>query len=409
MRKGFLSLVIGLLLVFSNSVPGLAKARSPEALLEKLVNINSGSRNKRGILRIQKIVDKKLKKLGFKTEMFKSSDPQYKGYPLLVGEIKGQKNEFITLVTHADTVFEPNSGFKKFKKTSDGKKATGPGTIDDKGGMVVALEGVKEFLKNTKGTLTYSLRFIVSPSEEVGSPGFQQKLKEFSKDSKVVLGFEPSLEDGSIIESRRGNRWYLVKITGREAHAGRGHKTGINACHELASKIAKLRKLTNYRKDVTLSVGHIEGGKDKYNIVCGHAKAKIDTRFSTIKDGKKLDKKIRRILDKPITCAASDKQCAQTTIKIIDDAPPFSLTRVSKKYVKKYLSLVSKIENKEITAKKSGGAADTNYLSREGLAVIDGLGAVGGKIHTKDEFIDLSSLNTRSKALSEFLIYIFTN
>ena len=376
---------------------------SPLELLKTLVEINSGSQNNVGNNKVQKIVRKRMMAMGLDTVEFESEHPDYPLHPMLVGKIEGQSKRYISLITHSDTVFERDHSFQKFKLSPDKKTATGPGVIDDKGGIVVALEGLKKFLATTGKKPRYSIRLVVSPSEEIGSPGFQDKFREFSQDSFMVLGFEPALSDGSIIEGRRGNRWYMLETLGREAHAGRGHKDGINACHDLAIKIAQLSKLTDYKRNVTLSVGRMEGGKDKFNIVCGNARVKIDTRFSALSDANHLDKKLRAISSRKDVCSALDKKCATTTVKIVDDAPPFSRTKISEKYIGQYASIIGRIEKKEIAAKISGGAADTNYMSREGLIIIDGLGARGGNIHTDREFVEVESLESRSRALAEFL------
>lgn len=197
------------------------------------------------------------------------------------------------LFVHADTVFDAKSPFQHFTLNQDGTSAKGPGIIDDKGGIVVALEGLRRFL--SEDDTKYKFRFISSPSEETGSTNVLEKYNSFAGDTWLVLGFEPSLENGSIVESRRGNRWYHIKVHGKEAHSGRAHKDGVNACHELATKITRISALTNYKKDVTVSIGHMNGGQEKYNIVCGQAEAKIDTRFSTPMDRTELISKIDRI------------------------------------------------------------------------------------------------------------------
>lgn len=352
------------------------------------------------MLLVKTVSDKiaaQLKTLGFKTEYLPHpTDPN--ASPLLVGTLLGSKAQFITFIMHSDTVFEnPSAALKE-----ENGKLFGPGVIDDKGGVVVALKGLADFLKSSP-TPAYSLRVIVSPTEETGSTGFLKNFSNYAPDSFMILGFEPALEDGSIVESRRGDRWYKIAIQGKEAHAGRNHKQGINACQELAIKIDQLQKLTDYDKDITVSIGHIEGGKDKFNIVCGSALAKIDTRFSDIASRDALHKQIELILKNPVVESFETHEHAQISYTLEDDCPPFATTLASKPYLETYKSILSKIENMPIQSQKSGGAADSNYFSREGAVVIDGLGAVGGKMHTEEEFLLLSSLETRAKALTEFL------
>lgn len=370
------------------------------AYLKKLVEISSGSYDPDGVNQIQKIMSEDLKELGFKIEERLSPNP--KMGKLIIATKKGTSNKYVTLLGHADTVFEKFSTFKTFEISKDNKIATGPGVIDNKGGLVVMLSGLSMYLKNNPNH-THSLRVIISPGEEVGTPEFFKLFKELSLETQLLLGFEPCLEDGSIIESRRGNRWYHIKVTGQEAHAGRAHKDGINACWEISKKLDSISNLTNYTKDITVSIGHIEGGKDKYNIVCGEASAKIDVRFSILKDRDETHAKIEKIIKKNLVTSFNSKKASTSSYEITDDTIPFSKNTESKKQIHQILQLIHKTENRFVTAKQSGGAADSNNFSRPGLAIIDGLGACGGKMHTPDEYIELSTLKTRSLVLKEFL------
>jgi glutamate carboxypeptidase len=372
------------------SHPSLGNERV-EALTDQitqLTNINSGTSNKIGVGQIQSWIGTKLKGLGFNVNVDEKL--------LLTGDRKGQGSNTVVFIVHADTIFESTSPFQKFEIFADRKTAQGPGVIDAKGGIVVAIEGLKRFLQEQKSP-SFNIVFVSSPSEETGSVGLIETFRKLGDQAWMVLGFEPALENGSIIQSRKGNRWYKIEVFGKEAHAGRAHQDGINACHGLANVLTSISELTDYNKDVTLSIGRMEGGKDKYNIVCGTAVAKVDTRFQNFAMREDLDKKISGVLRRirPVGLRT------QTTIE--DDCPPFSPSKSAKPYLQRYLALIQKIEGRKVVAEKSGGSADSNYFSKEGVVVIDGLGPVGGKMHTSEEFILLSSLETRAEALRLFL------
>jgi glutamate carboxypeptidase len=221
----------------------------------------------------------------------------------------------------------------------------------------------------------------------------------------LVLGFEPSLPDGSIIESRRGNRWYLIRVKGKEAHAGRAHQDGINACHELAIQLDRLQRLTDYSRNVTVSIGHMTGGQDKYNIVCGSAEAKIDARFADFKNFEKLQRSIEKTLRTSYVKSFSTHEPSLISFEVITESPPLPLTPKSKHYADIYRKIVEKIEGRPIHSSASGGTADVNYLSdaTSQTPILDGFGPVGGDLHTENEYIDLESLETRSKSFAQFL------
>jgi glutamate carboxypeptidase len=371
-------------------------------LLEELVNISSDSKLEvEGVDKIQTIVERELKDMNFKVELIPSPDPYNKVGNLLVASLAGKSEQFITLVAHADTVFPANLGFAKFKKTSE-LEATGPGVIDDKGGLVVALEGLKMYLEQNP-TPAFSLRLIVSPSEEVGSAGFLDYFNLASLTSVAIFGMEPAIENGDIVDSRKGDRWYEVSIHGREAHSGRAHEVGVNACHELAIKIEKLQKLTNYKKEVTINIGAIKGGKDKYAIVCGEASMKLDVRFADTKNRARILKSVEDILKGQFVRAKSDGARAVTEWKIVDDPQPYPADPAAKNLIEIYKKVVFDLEATKIVSKRSGGTSDLNYFYRPGLIVLDGLGPMGSGMHTTEEKVALKTLQTRAKALSKLI------
>ena len=387
MRLKFFLFLLTFLLLVSQNLPADEQLSPLSLQLQKLTDINSGTSNMPGVDQIQKWITSELKNLGFDVSLNENQ--------LLVGKLKGKNSKTIILVVHSDTVFEPSSSLQKFTVSENRQSAKGPGVIDAKGGIIIAIEGLKKFLQTQSPS--FNIIFVSSPSEETGSLGFTETFQKLGEQAWIVLGFEPALESGSIIESRKGNRWYKIKTVGKEAHAGRAHQDGINACHALSNILSSVSKLTDYKKNVTVSIGRMEGGKDKYNIVCDQAFAKIDTRFENFNDRALLHSKIEKIIEN------NGVNGSKAQYEIEDDCPPFSPSNAAKPYLKKYLSILKGVEGKNFTAEKSGGAADTNYFSKEGAIVIDGLGPLGGKMHTNEEFVILSSLETRAKALSLFL------
>jgi glutamate carboxypeptidase len=378
------------------------------ALLKEMVDIDSQTAQVEGVGLVQAIVARELSSMGFTIKHIDNPNPDIRSGQLLLATLKGEKSEFITFVSHVDTVMGVDS-VGSFRTDAAKEKAFGSGVIDNKGGLVVALEGLRKYLAalKSKGERpAYSIRFVSSPNEEGGSTGFHDVFRKCAEDSVAALGFEPALEDGSIVESRRGNRWYLLKIAGQEAHAGRCKGEQINAAHDFAIKISKLQKLNNLRKGISVNVGHVEGGRGRFNVVCGNITAMIDARFANFKSRDRLHEKIKKILLSPAVKSTVTGKKSLSTFTIEDDCPPFASTLRSRSILKYYLNVVKEIEGREIKALKAGGAGDVNYMSAQNVMVLDGLGPVGGGMHTTGEFIVLSSLVTRSETLAKFLSQI---
>ncbi len=370
-----------------------------------MIAIDSLTKDRDGVERVQRIVARELTQFGFDCRFEKNPDDKIMSAEILIATLIGKSKRTITFVSHADTVLD-SSIVGSFRRAADGVHATGSGAIDNKGGLAVALAGLKRYLESAKSRGErphFSLRFVSSPNEEGGSTGFHPLFRSCADDSALVLGFEPALDNGSIVESRRGNRWYQFIVRGQEAHAGRCKGEQINAAHDLAIKIAKLHKLNDQKAGLAVNVGQIQGGRDRFNVVCGEASAKIDARFASFESRDKLHRKIEKILLTPRVFSTTTGRAAESSFTVEDDCPPFSATSASRALLKFYLKTINKIEGRPILAEKAGGAGDVNYMSRKGVIVLDGLGPIGGKMHTADEFIYLPSLSTRAVTLSAFL------
>jgi glutamate carboxypeptidase len=369
--------------------------------LKEFSAIPSATLEKAGVERMQALVAEILQGLGFTIQTVPGEE---RFGHLLIAERRGRAPGFITLVTHVDTVL---TNFRPFEVDLANARAFGSGVIDNKGGVIVGLSALQRFLQAFPET-EYSLRWICSPNEEMGSIGFTDIFRELGVDTLVAFGLEPALDNGSIIHQRRGNRWYQIQVEGREAHAGRSYGEHANAAHDLAAKITALNRLNNHDKHMSVNVGHFSGGKERFNIICGDAAAKLDVRFATLDQRETLHRKIEKILSAPTETSPSGKFTTRTMWEIADDCPPFSLTGRSRKIARSYAALVSQLEGRKIYSHPAGGAGDVNYLSTPQNIVLDGLGPVGGEMHTKMEFVDVGSLATRAQALAGFLHHLQT-
>lgn len=286
-------------------------------MLRSWVEVSSPSNDRAGVEILQNRMHEELADLGFACRFLPHSEDRYA--PFLQAECKGSLDAFVTLICHTDTVL-PSTGFKL---SEDGKTGYGSGVIDNKGGLIVLLSALKRFLR-TGPKLKYGLRVLCSPNEEIGSVGFIPVYMENAKDTQFAIGLEPALSNGSIICQRRGNRWYDIEIIGREAHAGRSRGEHANAAHDLAKKIVALQNLNYPRHEMSVNIGHLAGGQERHNIICGRASAKLDVRFSSLKHREWLHHKIHAILEQTHEASACGKFKTQTVYQIVDDCPPFS-------------------------------------------------------------------------------------
>ena len=107
----------------------------------------------------------------------------------------------LVLTGHYDTVFPADFYFQSAELTDPGT-LHGPGTADMKGGLRVMLEALSAFEAHPrKNSVGYTV--LLSPDEEIGSPGSASRLAELGRRSHVGLTFEPALADGSLAGARK--------------------------------------------------------------------------------------------------------------------------------------------------------------------------------------------------------------
>jgi glutamate carboxypeptidase len=215
------------------------------ALLEKLVNQNSGSQNLEGVEKVGAMMRAELEPLGFKVEWKDMRDTGRAGH-LIATHVGSPGGKRLLLIAHLDTVFEPDSPFQTF--TRKGDKGEGPGAGDDKGGMVVVVAALRAM--QAAGTLKgANIEFHMTGDEEdSGSPIEKARVDLIAagKRADVALDFEGLVRDngadmGSV--ARRSSDSWTVTATGRSAHSSGifSAAAGDGAIYELTRIIQRFR------------------------------------------------------------------------------------------------------------------------------------------------------------------------
>lgn len=390
-------------------MPGKARRETEKLInddllfLREMVNTPSPSNDPHAVQNVQRIIADELERYGFSCSSIRNFAAP--SADLLFAQRKGLSGQLtLTFICHADTVLKPSKNYQ-LETNEDGSLLLGPGVADDKGGVFVLLRGLKLFTE----LFPYSgitLNVISSPNEELGSPGFHRFFQDIGEKSDIVLGFEPALKTGDIISSRNGNKWFHLEVQGKSAHAGRTGEPYLNAAHELAQYISELGKINCHEKGIRVNVGSFKGGSGHFNVICGSAEAKIDTRFPCFDTKSLVDSHFNSVLEKQFEqCTLSGRTC-DLKISIEDDCPPMPFKEHYRASQNFYSSLISNREKRAIKCTHAGGAADINHFSTAGNFTLDGLGPVGGALHTRHEYIETSTLFSRSQTFFEFLSHI---
>ncbi len=188
------------------------------ALLERLVNVNSGTQNLAGVREVGRILRAEYDALGFTTRWDDGAAFGRAGH--LVAERTGSGPR-VLLIGHLDTVFEQDSPFQRWERLSD-SSAKGPGSTDMKGGDVIMLFALKA-LKASGQLDRMSITVVLNGDEEApGAPIAlaRQTLIDAGARAQIAIGFEDGDGDPrTAVAARRGFTGWTLRVTGTPAHS----------------------------------------------------------------------------------------------------------------------------------------------------------------------------------------------
>lgn len=360
-----------------------------ERALGALVAVNSFTANPAGGRRVGAMLRELAVDAGLDVEVRTSE--RFADHLVLATGAQGAP---FALVGHLDTVFPPGA-FEGMRE--DGELLRGPGVLDMKGGLVVALFALRAL--HAAGLADrIPVRLVIVADEEVGSPEGQPILREACAGARAGLVFEAGRANDAIVTRRKGVGSMRAVAHGKAAHAGAVHHEGVNAIWALAKFVDRAQRLTDYARGVTVNVGTLAGGQAK-NTVPDRAEAGLDLRFGTAADAEALV----AALGEAARASAEDVPGARLEL---DGGPtrwPQERTEASGALAEGYGACARAEGLGAGEAPLVGGGSDANTLASAGIPSIDGLGPRGAGFHTIEERIERATLVAKAAALARFL------
>ena len=360
-------------------------------LLGRFVCCESPSQDKTAVDRFGALVASQWRRRGAKVRILREKTRgNHVRAELSLGA--GKPNGQILILGHLDTVY-PLGTLAVMPFLVRAGRAYGPGTFDMKAGLALALTAV-DGLRAARLRPGKRLVFLWNSDEEIGSDASQRTIEREAQRSDAVLVLEPSAgADGRLKTARKGVGWAEISIAGRAAHAGLDPGAGVNAVHELALQIVRLKHLNNARRGISLQATVIEGGTVS-NVVPAQARAELDIRYTHLSDAPKLDRKIRGL--RPILPGA------QVKVRGGINRPPLERTPAVIGLFRRAQSLMREM-GLPLGEAWVGGGSDGNFTSALGVPTLDGLGAIGGGAHSLVEHVVVRSLPDRAALLAGLL------
>jgi len=357
--------------------------------IRQMVEIESPSDNKLAVDRLGRWLAGKFEALGGHSKFHRTADF---GDHLQVDFPGRDRRQPALLLGHFDTVY-PMGTLATMPCREAGGRLHGPGTLDMKSGIAMMLYAI-DAMRDQGGTLPRALTVLLVSDEEVGSSSSRRITEELAKRSAVVFVLEPSYGlKGAVKTARKGVGEYLLKVSGKAAHAGLDFDKGHSAIRELARQIERVSKFTDRKRGLTVNVGVIEGGT-RVNVVPSEAKASIDVRVVRAADAAGIGRKLRAL--KPV-----DKQCKLSVQGGLDRPPLERTAGVADLF--RHASELAKRVGWKLEEAAVGGGSDGNLTAALGIPTLDGLGGVGEGAHAPSESIIISELAKRTDLLAALI------
>lgn len=361
-------------------------------LLRQFVRCESPTSDKALVDRMGQIVAREWRRRGAKVSILRQKmrgDHVRVGVWLGTGRPAGQ----ILILGHLDTVY-PVGTLARMPFRVSGGRAWGPGTFDMKAGLVLALAAI-DALKSLDLRPRNRFVFFWNSDEEIDSGTSRRLIEREAQRSDTVLVLEPSYgPEGLLKTARKGVGTAEIVVTGRAAHAGLSPEAGVNAVHELALQTARLMKMNDPRRGITVQATVVEGGTVS-NVVPDRAKAKVDLRIAKLADAPRLERKLRSL--RPIL------KGARIEVRGGVNRPPLERTPAVRDLFLRAQSLIREI-GVPLGECSVGGGSDGNFTAALGIPTLDGLGAVGDGAHSPTEHIVIRALPDRAALFAGLLV-----
>jgi len=355
---------------------------------------------------IMKFLEKKLKKLGFKTKILEFKDKNSKPVKNLYARLGNQDPNFC-YAGHLDVV--PAGNLKEwtvnpFKPSVKKGHLIGRGANDMKSSIAAFVSAVSNFVGN-KRKFNGSISLLITGDEEGAAINGTKKVVDYLRKKKEKIDFclvgEPTNPNklGEMIKiGRRGSMNGRLSIIGVQGHVAYPQRAN-NPSTALVQILKELKeiKFDNGTKDfqpTNLEITKIDIDNSADNVIPGLANAKFNIRFNNKHTSSSIKKKIDRIIKK---ISNKNKSKYKIDYSVSGEAfltKPNNTTFMIRDIIKK----ITKIKPQLST---TGGTSDARFIRK--IAPCLEFGLVGKTMHKVDEAVSLSDLKKLTLIYSNIL------
>jgi succinyl-diaminopimelate desuccinylase len=355
---------------------------------------------------IMKFLEKKLRRLGFKTKILEFQEKDSKPVKNLYARM-GNRGPNFCYAGHLDVV--PAGNLKDwtvnpFKPSIKNGYLIGRGANDMKSSIAAFVSAVSTFIVN-KRKFKGSISLLITGDEEGVAINGTKKVVEYLKKKKEKIDFclvgEPTNPNklGEMIKiGRRGSMTARLSVIGIQGHVAYPQRAN-NPSTALVQILSELKetKFDNGTKDfqpTNLEITKINIDNFADNVIPRLANASFNIRFNNKHSSSSIKKKINKIIKK---ITNKNKSKYKIDYNISGEAfltKPNNTTFMIQNVIKK----ITKIKPQLST---TGGTSDARFIRK--IAPCLEFGLVGKTMHKVDEAVSLTDLKKLTRIYTEIL------
>ncbi len=381
-------------------------------LLIELCEISSPSGDHDGIRRLAERISTELGKRGLAAQVGNENDEDGNPQPILVACGPKAGEHYVLLVGHMDTVLDA------VPPRVEGNRLFATGALDMKGGLAM-LVGALDLLAHRAQKPPEDLLLVVVPDEEVGGAISERAVRRWGADARVLLVIEPGEARGdgeTLVAGRRGLTEWRLDVTGRAAHSGLAYWQGRSALAAAADWAAQAQRMSEPGPGPTVNVARLVAGDSDFvnglahnfallgtsrrrNVISDRALAEGEARYLIPTDGARILERLDRLTE----TLAGHYDVKMAFVRGLS-VPPVDPHGPGGDLVKRVAALAEANGWHLEVEEDRGGISFPNYVADPTkLPIVDGLGPVGDGMHTREEYLDLRSLERRIVLLADLL------
>ncbi|KAA0960018.1 M20 family metallopeptidase [Microbacterium sp. ANT_H45B] len=294
----------------------------------------------------------------------------------------------VLLLGHHDTVW-PTGSLAELPFSVEDGVIRGPGCFDMLVGVVQIAHALAMLRARHGDAVLDQVTVLVTGDEEVGSVTSRELIESRAVGCRAALVLEAAGPGGALKTQRKGVSLYELEVLGRAAHSGLEPERGINATVGVSHLVIALADLADPGAGTTVTPTLLSSGTTG-NTVPDRATVAVDVRATTVAEQKRVDAAIRAL--------GPGVEGATLVVHGGVNRPPLEAAASADLFARA-ANLAADLGHPPLRGMAVGGASDGNFTAGVGVPTLDGLGAVGGGAHARDEHAEIREIPARTELL----------